>query len=70
MRCMDSGWESPVRAMPARTCRDERLGNWLALLALLAGSIVFAPADGATPCPEHSATLRSRVVTAEAITLR
>jgi hypothetical protein len=56
--------------MPARTCRDERLGNWLALLALLAGSIVFAPADGATPCPEHSATLRSRVVTAEAITLR
>jgi len=57
-------------AMTARSCRDERLGNWLALLALLAGSIVFAPARGATPCPEQSGTLRSRAVTAEAITLR
>jgi hypothetical protein len=59
-----------MRAMTARTRRDERLGNWLALLALLAGSIVFAPADGATPAAEHAGTPRSRVVTAEAITLR
>ena len=59
-----------MRAMTARGCRDERLGNWLALLALLAGSIVFSPADGAIPCPGHSGTLRSRVLTAEAITLR
>jgi hypothetical protein len=28
--------------LPTRTCR-ERLGNWLGLLALLAGSIAFTP---------------------------
>lgn len=31
--------------LPARTWR-ERLGNWLGLLALLAGSIVFTPLGG------------------------
>jgi len=31
------------------TLHAQRLANWLALLALLAAGIVWAPADGATP---------------------
>ena len=31
------------------TLHAPRLANWLALLALLAAGIVWAPADGATP---------------------
>jgi len=53
MRYMGTDRRS-MRAMSARTRRDERLGNWLALLALLAGSIVFAPADGAAPVAGHA----------------
>jgi hypothetical protein len=33
----------------ADTRHAQRLANWLALLALLAASIVWAPADAATP---------------------
>ena len=33
---------------PLARARRERVGNWLALLALIAGSIVLSPADAAT----------------------
>ena len=41
--------------LPART--RERLRNWLGLLALLAGSIVFAPVHAAAPPAEHAGEL-------------
>jgi len=44
---------------PSDANRGERLANWLALLALLAAGIVWAPADAAAPMlpEEHAAGL-------------
>jgi hypothetical protein len=43
---------SPKRPDAAR--RPERLSNWLALLALLAGSVVWGSGDGAAPGGAHA----------------
>jgi len=59
---------SAMRAQ-GRTHRGERLGNWLALLALLAGSVVLAPADEPAAHSGQAGTPRGAAVTA-AITMR
>lgn len=37
--------------IPLARARGERVGNWLALLALIASSIVLSPADAARASP-------------------
>lgn len=53
---------SPPLTDPRR--RHERLSNWLALLALLAGGIVFQDADEATKAGSSAAALRPSSATA------
>jgi hypothetical protein len=38
-------------SVPLTRARRERVGNWLALLALIASSIVLSPADAARASP-------------------
>jgi hypothetical protein len=61
--------ESVMRTMTAPTHRHERIANWLALLALLAGSIVLAPADANATRAECAGTPRW-MANAEAVRLR